>query len=151
MNTSIITNSNTNKKNTKFIIKIVVISIILFISINYLIKNTYENSLMKDIISNRKDISFDDEKFVEKVELIKQNYYKKKFKLLLIRSAMFGVILFLAIKMLMDSENKNIYKNAAVGVSSGTAIITPSHMNINPMIPIGNGINHQNSFGYMPF
>lgn len=81
-------------KNDK-IIKIVLISILIYILTCYFVYSGHENKIIKKIIM--KKIDEDD---TDALEHIKDKYLSEKFKIIITRSIVFSILLFTFIKLI---------------------------------------------------
>lgn len=68
------------------ILQVILISIVLFIIINYFISTTQESKFIDDVVKLKKE----DDTIDASLELIKSKYLKSKFKTYIIRSLFFG-------------------------------------------------------------
>jgi hypothetical protein len=71
------------------LIKIILMSMILFLIINFFIKSSHEKQIIDKIIMSRQNV--DDNNFIYKLEKIKQKYLTERFKINVTRSIFFGI------------------------------------------------------------
>ena len=91
--------------NDNTIIQLVIVLTVLFIIINYFVVANKDNDIINDVI-NYKNSDEDDETIYE-LEEIKSIYLKTRFKNIMIRGCVFGIISFIAIKY-FTSQTKQV-------------------------------------------
>lgn len=86
------------------LVKIIIIATIIFILSNYFVKADAEKNTIKNIVAACITSEMD-EKQINKLYRLKQEYIAKRFNLILTRSLVFGIILYFAIKYFDFSES----------------------------------------------
>jgi len=75
----------------------VLIAIVLFIVINYLIMD--EKSIIDDI----KSLDKDDENYSHNLELMREKYLSKRFRIYVIRGLIFGITLYISLLYMVEN------------------------------------------------
>jgi len=94
------------------IIKLIFLSMILFILTNYFVKADQENNMINNIISQ-----CDTEDDIEKLYSIKRKYMSCRFNLILTRSIFFAILLYLSVSyfnfkelsVVVSTDESNLY------------------------------------------
>jgi len=86
--------------------KIIFLSVILFLFVNFFVGSKREKKLVNDIILQRQDLDESGNGFVYEVEKLKSEYLSNRFKTIITRSIFFGLGLF-GIIFFMSNPNRN--------------------------------------------
>ena len=89
------------------IIKIVILSILIYLCVNYFVGAAHENGLVNDLIYARQESDEDDDDFVEELEKTGDKYKSKLFRLTVKRSIAFGIVFWISLNYLYQSKKES--------------------------------------------
>ena len=95
------------------ILKITLVSILLYIITTYIVKKKYEDMVLRQFIKNTRRLNFNKKEDSVTFTNEKNKYQASKFRTMMIRTIFFGIASFIAIYFII-TQDKPIYKERIV-------------------------------------
>jgi flagellar basal body-associated protein FliL len=91
---------------SRIILQIVLVAVLLFFITNYFICSSHEKDALNKIILLKRNEDEEDKNFFNKLNAVRNNFYRAKFRMYLTRAVIFGCALGIAIYVLESRENE---------------------------------------------